>query len=70
MSVLRPLGLPMLVIHGNNSGGRYSMKRMAVHPDSVISYRGQNVGAATEFALGDLAEMQFEILAIPETTTA
>jgi len=42
LGVLKPLGLPVHVIHGNNAGDLYSLTRMAHRPDSPIHYYGQD----------------------------
>jgi putative phosphoesterase len=44
LSVLTPLGLPVHVIHGNNSGDLYMMARIASKPDSLVSFYGQDAG--------------------------
>ncbi len=44
LSVLQPLGLPVHVIHGNNSGDLELMTRIASQPGSVVRYYGQDAG--------------------------
>ncbi len=44
LSVLQPLGLPVHVIHGNNSGDLQLMTRIASRPGSVVRYYGQDAG--------------------------
>lgn len=46
-TALRPLqqfGLPVHVIHGNNTGDTYAMFMLAQEPESVIFYHGQDAG--------------------------
>lgn len=44
LNVLQPLGLPVHVIHGNNSGDLYMMARIASKPSSVVKFYGQDAG--------------------------
>ncbi len=44
LSVLKPIGLPIHVIYGNNSGDLYAMSRIASKPDSIINFHGQDAG--------------------------
>jgi putative phosphoesterase len=44
LRTLNPLGLPVHVIHGNNTGDTYSMARLSHDPESVIHYHGQDAG--------------------------
>jgi len=44
LRILNPLGLPVHVIHGNNTGDMYSMARLSHDPDSMIHYHGQDAG--------------------------
>jgi len=44
LNVLQPLGLPVHVIHGNNSGDLYMMSRIASKPSSVVKFYGQDAG--------------------------
>ena len=44
LRVLQKHGLPVHVIHGNNTGDLYNMGLLANEPDSVVSYHGQDVG--------------------------
>lgn len=39
---LQEYGLPVHVIHGNNSGDLFALSRLAHRPDSVINYYGQD----------------------------
>ncbi|MBE0510358.1 MAG: metallophosphoesterase family protein [Gammaproteobacteria bacterium] len=41
---LQKLGLPVHVIHGNNTGDTYAMLMLAQEPDSVIHYHGMDAG--------------------------
>lgn len=42
LSVLRPLGLPVHVIHGNNTGDLYMMARVAGQAGSLVTFYGQD----------------------------
>ena len=42
LSVLKPVGLPVHVIHGNNSGDLYMMARIANKPGNLITFYGQD----------------------------
>jgi len=42
LSVLRPLGIPVHVIHGNNTGDLYMMARVAGRPGSNANFYGQD----------------------------
>ena len=44
LSVLKPLGLPVHVIHGNNHGDLYMMARIANMPSSLVTIYGQDAG--------------------------
>lgn len=44
LSVLQKFGIPVHVIHGNNTGDLYTMGRIAQKADSVIRYYGQDAG--------------------------
>jgi putative phosphoesterase len=44
LEVLRPFGLPVHVIHGNNTGDLYMMGRIVSGPASCIHYYGQDAG--------------------------
>lgn len=44
LSVLTPLGLPVHVIHGNNSGDLYMMARIASKPANLVTFYGQDAG--------------------------
>ncbi len=41
---LQQLGLPVHVIHGNNTGDTYAMFMLAQEPESVIHYHGMDAG--------------------------
>lgn len=42
LRVLKKFGLPVHVIHGNNTGDLYAMSRLSHEPDSVVRYHGQD----------------------------
>jgi len=42
LSVLKPLGLPVHVIHGNNTGDLYMMARIANKPGNLVTFYGQD----------------------------
>jgi len=44
LEVLRPFGLPVHVIHGNNTGDLYMMGRIASGTASAVRYYGQDAG--------------------------
>lgn len=44
LNVLKPIGLPVHVIHGNNMGDLVSMCKLAHKPDSFISFHGADAG--------------------------
>jgi len=44
LSVLKPIGLPVHVIHGNNTGDLYMMARIANKPGNLITFYGQDAG--------------------------
>jgi len=44
LRVLQKHGLPVHVIHGNNTGDLYSTAKLAHEPESVIQYYGQDAG--------------------------
>jgi len=44
LEVLRPFGLPVHVIHGNNTGDLYMMGRIATGAPSRVRYYGQDAG--------------------------
>lgn len=44
LSVLRPLGLPVHVIQGNNPGDLYMMTRIASKPANRVTFYGQDAG--------------------------
>jgi len=44
LRILNPIGLPVHVIHGNNTGDMYSLSRLHHNEDSVVKYYGQDAG--------------------------
>ena len=44
LNVLKPFGLPIHVIHGNNTGDLYMMSRIAGKPGSLVRFYGQDAG--------------------------
>ncbi|MGB5340190.1 MAG: metallophosphoesterase family protein [Gammaproteobacteria bacterium] len=44
LNVLQPLGLPLHVIHGNNTGDLYTMQLVASKPSRQLNYYGQDAG--------------------------
>jgi len=44
LSVLEPFGLPIHVIHGNNTGDLYMMARIANQPGNHVTFYGQDAG--------------------------
>lgn len=42
LRVLKKFGLPVHVIHGNNTGDLFSMTKLAAEPDSPVRYHGQD----------------------------
>ena len=48
LGILKPFGLPVHVIHGNNTGDLYTLTRLAHRPGSQMHYYGQD--AAIELA--------------------
>ena len=44
LKILNPIGLPVHVIHGNNTGDMFSLSRLSHHTDSVVQYYGQDAG--------------------------
>lgn len=44
LEVVRPFGLPVHVIHGNNSGDLYMLSRVAAQPANRTIYYGQDAG--------------------------
>ncbi len=44
LKVLKPFGLPVHVIHGNNTGDLYMMSRISGKPGSVVQFYGQDAG--------------------------
>ena len=44
LRILNPIGLPIHVIHGNNTGDLYSMARLAHDTTNLIHYHGQDAG--------------------------
>ncbi len=45
---LQPLGLPVHVIHGNNSGDLYMLSKISHKPNSLIHYYGQDASFTLE----------------------
>lgn len=43
---LQKLGLPVHVIHGNNTGDLYALTRLSHKPEGVISYHGMDAGVS------------------------
>ncbi len=44
LRILNPIGLPVHVIHGNNTGDLYNMAQLSHSEESVIHYHGQDAG--------------------------
>ena len=44
LNVLKPFGLPIHVIHGNNTGDLYMMARIANQPGNQMTFYGQDAG--------------------------
>jgi putative phosphoesterase len=44
LRILNPIGLPVHVIHGNNTGDMFSLSRLSYNEDSVVQYYGQDAG--------------------------
>jgi putative phosphoesterase len=44
LNVLKPLGLPVHVIYGNNTGDLYMMARVASLPGNQVTFYGQDAG--------------------------
>lgn len=44
LRILNPIGLPVHVIHGNNTGDMYALAKLSHNPESVIHYHGQDAG--------------------------
>jgi putative phosphoesterase len=44
LNVLRPLGLPVHVIYGNNTGDLYMLARIASKPGNLVNFYGQDAG--------------------------
>lgn len=44
LRVLNPIGLPVHVIHGNNTGDMFSLSRLSHNEESVVTYYGQDAG--------------------------
>ncbi len=44
LEVIRPFGLPLHLIHGNNSGDLYMLARIAAQPANRVIYYGQDAG--------------------------
>ena len=41
---LQKYGLPVHVIHGNNTGDLYTLGRLAADPDNIVHYHGMDAG--------------------------
>ena len=44
LRILQKHGLPVHVIHGNNTGDLYSMSKLGHDPESVVHFHGQDAG--------------------------
>ena len=44
LRVLQKFGLPVHVIHGNNTGDLFATAQLSHDPDSVVQYHGQDAG--------------------------
>lgn len=44
LRILNPIGLPVHVIHGNNTGDMFSLSRLSHDDDNVVKYYGQDAG--------------------------
>ncbi|WP_457667893.1 metallophosphoesterase family protein [Thiolapillus sp.] len=44
LGCLEPLGLPVHVIHGNNTGDLYALTRLSHKPGGVLRYHGMDAG--------------------------
>ncbi len=44
LRILIPIGLPVHVIHGNNTGDTFSLARLSHDADNLIHYHGQDAG--------------------------
>ena len=44
LRVLQKHGLPVHVIHGNNTGDLYNLSKLSHEPDSVVEFYGQDAG--------------------------
>jgi len=44
LKILNPIGLPVHVIHGNNTGDMFSLSRLSHNEESVVQYYGQDAG--------------------------
>ena len=42
LHVLRPFGLPVHVVHGNNTGDLFHLSKLAAEPGSLVRYHGQD----------------------------
>jgi putative phosphoesterase len=63
LRVLQKHGLPVHVIHGNNTGDLFATAMLAQEPDSVIRYHGQDAGM-------ELAERKIFIVHYPHYARA
>ncbi|OGI52805.1 MAG: hypothetical protein A3E57_00585 [Candidatus Muproteobacteria bacterium RIFCSPHIGHO2_12_FULL_60_33] len=76
-----PLGLPVHLVHGNNTGDLFHLSKLAHKPENRVHYYkgGETlrvdpgtvggVSALATYILGDLEKMEFEIRSVrlPET---
>ena len=44
LEVIKPFGLPVHVIHGNNTGDLYMMSRISAQTSNQMTYHGQDAG--------------------------
>lgn len=44
LRILNPIGLPVHVIHGNNTGDMYNLAQLSQDQSSVVHYHGQDAG--------------------------
>jgi uncharacterized protein len=63
LRVLQKFGLPVHVIHGNNTGDLYATAMLSNEADSVVTYHGQDVGM-------ELAERKIFIVHYPHYARA
>jgi putative phosphoesterase len=63
LRVLQKFGLPVHVVHGNNTGDLYATAQLAHEPGSVIKYYGKDVGL-------ELAERRIFVVHFPHYARA